>query len=1036
MTKIVGAFLGVAMTIGVGVGINAFSKEARRVNAETTTDSITITYDGFDGNPAYSSGTEYTGTFSDSSSHNITVACKYVMANNGDMQTQASNANIYNKTALPGRLVSIELNQTGTARAFSAFGGSSQLFSSSENGTGKSPTGTSLGNVSAAAKMTWTPAEDTNYTFFAIHKGGNAGYVSSIIVTYETSGSSQQQEDGVTLSLNKEEMDLDLNGQQTGSLTALAVATGDANANLTASSDDESVAEISTDTPVSGTAFNVTAKSVGTAHITVASVWDPTKTATCTVNVTDTTPRYVNFKKVSSLASGQRVLITTTIDNDYYYLPSTSTGNKAPVATACNYNWQIEKIVNVDANMVFTVSGNAEGWVFKNAKGNYLSASDNNNGIRVGGDEGSFTVEETMYGFRMKAAGVSYNRYVGVYNKADWRSYNSATQDNYAWPSNNAKYNCDCIKFWVEALPEQTVTGPTSAYTDEEVTLTTTAENPTWSISDTYTTAEGASVTNDGVVSATGEGTVEVKISAEGYEDAFHSIYFSVRPADAYVTPNPSVINGFTGQSVNVTFTYGNIKTSFYAMSRNQHVCDVNDFDCDATSGSFRVDLVGAGSTTVKFYDGSVEIGSIAVTVEQSTVSFTGFPTLGQLAPGETQDMMKSIIVNTTGTCTDALSWESDNESVATVDANGVVTAVAEGQANITATSIDYPSTTATCTFTVLKSQFKLVDAFVDGRKYILAAEGKDDPSHILYLPAGTSEVDKNPVENGTFSTSWFTESMAWTANVNDSSQVVFSNDYEGTTYYLNAIDNSQGISIGTECTGYWFYDGTGLKFSASTERYLVCYNDFTFRNYKAPLGNDARMVNKFYEYIPTAKQVVESMNTQTSLAYRYEKDGEGNFTYSDIVMRFGGQVSKDLWNELDTDSHKITGFGVILMDGEAVKNMTDVADAMTYMALSTVSEDLNEYLAIDYFVPVESMNEKIGSDDNNYFWNLRVSVAQSEMNKAYAAVAYIKLGDEYVLLNMANESVETLALDYIVNRGCDETTAGGSLQNIIDKAA
>ena len=40
-----------------------------------------------------------------------------------------------------------------------------------------------------------------------------------------------------------------------------------------------------------------------------------------------------------------------------------------------------------------------------------------------------------------------------------------------------------------------------------------------------------------------------------------------------------------------------------------------------------------------------------------------------------------------------------------------------------------------------------------------------------------------------------------------------------------------------------------------------------------------------------------------------------------------------------------------------------------------------------------------------------------------------------YVAMRVARESVETLALDYLVNRGCDETTADGSLQAIVDNA-
>jgi hypothetical protein len=80
-------------------------------------------------------------------------------------------------------------------------------------------------------------------------------------------------------------------------------------------------------------------------------------------------------------------------------------------------------------------------------------------------------------------------------------------------------------------------------------------------------------------------------------------------------------------------------------------------------------------------------------------------------------------------------------------------------------------------------------------------------------------------------------------------------------------------------------------------------------------------------------------------------------------------------------------------------------------------------------------MASTIGEDANNYFWNLRWAIDEANMDKMYSAVAYIKVGDEYVLMNMARESVETLALDYLTNRGCNGTTAEGSLQAIVDNA-
>ena len=54
-----------------------------------------------------------------------------------------------------------------------------------------------------------------------------------------------------------------------------------------------------------------------------------------------------------------------------------------------------------------------------------------------------------------------------------------------------------------------------------------------------------------------------------------------------------------------------------------------------------------------------------------------------------------------------SVTWSSDNESVVTVDGNGVVTAIALGTANITATTTD-GGFTATCTVTVVPREFNI----------------------------------------------------------------------------------------------------------------------------------------------------------------------------------------------------------------------------------------------------------------------------------------------------------------------------------------
>ena len=82
-----------------------------------------------------------------------------------------------------------------------------------------------------------------------------------------------------------------------------------------------------------------------------------------------------------------------------------------------------------------------------------------------------------------------------------------------------------------------------------------------------------------------------------------------------------------------------------------------------------------------------------AITLNKTATTITAGQTetlsVSQLTPDDATDQ--------------TVTWSSDNEAVATVDADGKVTAVALGTANITATANDGSGVTATCAVTVSK---------------------------------------------------------------------------------------------------------------------------------------------------------------------------------------------------------------------------------------------------------------------------------------------------------------------------------------------
>ncbi|MDE6051524.1 MAG: Ig-like domain-containing protein, partial [Paramuribaculum sp.] len=72
------------------------------------------------------------------------------------------------------------------------------------------------------------------------------------------------------------------------------------------------------------------------------------------------------------------------------------------------------------------------------------------------------------------------------------------------------------------------------------------------------------------------------------------------------------------------------------------------------------------------------------------------------LKPGKTLDLRNNI-VNTVGVEVKSLTWNSSDSDVATVDSEGVVTAVADGKATITVNAVDENDQTYTdeCEITV-----------------------------------------------------------------------------------------------------------------------------------------------------------------------------------------------------------------------------------------------------------------------------------------------------------------------------------------------
>lgn len=220
---------------------------------------------------------------------------------------------------------------------------------------------------------------------------------------------------------------------------------------------------------------------------------------------------------------------------------------------------------------------------------------------------------------------------------------------------------------------------------------------------------------------------------------------------------------------------------------------------CSAfTSQETEVTLTCNGSTYtfwVYYADGTAEGETVAVT----GVSLPATATVGV---GKTTTLTATFAP--TNATNKNVTWASDAESIATVDANGVVTGVAVGTANITVTTED-GNYTASCTVTV--SNRPTADATTWNSNDTNVASGCDvwvsaifsgDKSYITDNAIGNA---CQLLVNDSQPTEWFVVDLGYSYNVTKISLVTTGDrkDKEFEIYYASAQDTEPAFADGTD---------------------------------------------------------------------------------------------------------------------------------------------------------------------------------------------------------------------------------------------
>ena len=220
-----------------------------------------------------------------------------------------------------------------------------------------------------------------------------------------------------------------------------------------------------------------------------------------------------------------------------------------------------------------------------------------------------------------------------------------------------------------------------------------TNKNVTWTSSDTGV----ARVDSSGTVTAVGPGTATITATAQDGSGQCASCTVTVTQPVTGVTLDKDTLSLTVGTTATLQATVTPTNASNQAISWSSS----NETVATVENGRVTAHQAGQATITVTTQDGSFS-DTCAVTV--TTVPVTGVTldkTNLSLTVGGTEAL--TATVHPDNATNKNIAWTSSNNSVATVDSTGTVTAVSAGTATITATAAD-GGYEATCTVTVTRS--------------------------------------------------------------------------------------------------------------------------------------------------------------------------------------------------------------------------------------------------------------------------------------------------------------------------------------------
>ncbi len=243
---------------------------------------------------------------------------------------------------------------------------------------------------------------------------------------------------------------------------------------------------------------------------------EATITLTCglakqTVTITQSAPGgdvvagWVKISALSELAAGDKVALVGTVGTTNYSMKTNGTGS-APTAKTVTINGNT--LTSVDGITTFNIGKSGDNYILYegDATSTWLYCTNTNNGVRSGTNTNKTWViashSNSGSNFEFKHVGTS--RFLGIYNKADWRCYDAVNAGNFT--NGNGTSDIAIYKYVSGETPDPTpeieisVENQEIANTEGEDTILVTVTNGEGYIFEATTTADWIDVEwNNGV---------------------------------------------------------------------------------------------------------------------------------------------------------------------------------------------------------------------------------------------------------------------------------------------------------------------------------------------------------------------------------------------------------------------------------------------------------------------------------------------------------------------------------------------------------